>query len=42
VPPPAAPSALGLLGHGVLPEADPAVLARLADLVHAETSGTAF
>jgi uroporphyrinogen decarboxylase len=30
------------LGHGVLPEADPAVLARLADLVHAETSGTAF
>jgi len=30
------------LGHGVLPEADPAVLARLADLVHTETSGTAF
>jgi uroporphyrinogen decarboxylase len=25
------------LGHGVLPEADPSVLARLADLVHAET-----
>jgi uroporphyrinogen decarboxylase len=30
------------LGHGVLPEADPSVLARLADLVHTETSGTAF
>ena len=27
------------LGHGVLPEADPTILARLADLVHAETSG---
>src|SRR6202021_2119636 len=24
------------LGHGVLPETDPSVLARLADLVHAE------
>ncbi len=30
------------LGHGVLPEADPSVLARLADLVHTETSGSAF
>jgi uroporphyrinogen decarboxylase len=30
------------LGHGVLPETDPSVLARLADLVHTETSGTAF
>jgi uroporphyrinogen decarboxylase len=30
------------LGHGVPPEADPTVLARLADLVHAETSGAAF
>jgi uroporphyrinogen decarboxylase len=28
------------LGHGVIPEADPALLARLTDLVHAETSGT--
>jgi len=27
------------LGHGVLPEADPTILARLADLVHAETAG---
>jgi uroporphyrinogen decarboxylase len=26
------------LGHGVLPETDPGVLARLVDLVHAETS----
>src|SRR5579875_2484722 len=26
------------LGHGVLPETDPAVLARLADLVHAESA----
>ena len=26
------------LGHGVLPETDPSVLARLADLVHAETA----
>jgi uroporphyrinogen decarboxylase len=25
------------LGHGVLPETDPAVLAKLADLVHAES-----
>jgi uroporphyrinogen decarboxylase len=24
------------LGHGVLPETDPGMLARLADLVHAE------
>ncbi len=30
------------LGHGVLPDADPSVLARLADLVHTETSGSAF
>jgi uroporphyrinogen decarboxylase len=30
------------LGHGVLPEADPSVLARLADFVHAETAGTGF
>jgi uroporphyrinogen decarboxylase len=29
------------LGHGVLPEIDPAVLARLVDLVHAETSSAA-
>jgi uroporphyrinogen decarboxylase len=26
------------LGHGVLPETDPDVLARLADLVHAESA----
>ena len=26
------------LGHGVLPETDPAVLARLTDLVHAESA----
>ena len=26
------------LGHGVLPETDPGVLARLADLVHAESA----
>jgi uroporphyrinogen decarboxylase len=26
------------LGHGVLPETDPSVLARLADLVHAEST----
>jgi uroporphyrinogen decarboxylase len=26
------------LGHGVLPETDPAVLAKLADLVHAESA----
>jgi uroporphyrinogen decarboxylase len=26
------------LGHGVLPETDPAVLTRLRELVHAETS----
>ena len=25
------------LGHGVLPETDPGILARLADLVHAES-----
>ena len=25
------------LGHGVLPETDPDVLAKLADLVHAES-----
>jgi uroporphyrinogen decarboxylase len=25
------------LGHGVLPETDPAMLAKLADLVHAES-----
>jgi uroporphyrinogen decarboxylase len=30
------------LGHGVLPETDPSNLARLADLVHAETSPVAF
>jgi uroporphyrinogen decarboxylase len=30
------------LGHGVLPETDPSILARLADLVHAETSPVAF
>jgi uroporphyrinogen decarboxylase len=30
------------LGHGVLPETDPSVLARLTDLVHAETSPVAF
>jgi uroporphyrinogen decarboxylase len=30
------------LGHGVLPEADPSILARLTDLVHAETSPVAF
>jgi uroporphyrinogen decarboxylase len=30
------------LGHGVLPETDPAILARLVDLVHAETSPVAF
>jgi len=29
------------LGHGVLPETDPGVLARLADLVHAESARTA-
>ncbi len=28
------------LGHGVLPEADPAILARLADLVHTESART--
>jgi uroporphyrinogen decarboxylase len=28
------------LGHGVLPETDPAVLARLTDLVHAESAHT--
>jgi uroporphyrinogen decarboxylase len=26
------------LGHGILPETDPDVLARLVDLVHAETA----
>jgi len=30
------------LGHGVLPETDPSTLARLVDLVHAETSPVAF
>jgi uroporphyrinogen decarboxylase len=30
------------LGHGVLPETDPSILGRLADLVHAETSPVAF
>jgi uroporphyrinogen decarboxylase len=30
------------LGHGVLPETDPSILARLTDLVHAETSPVAF
>jgi len=30
------------LGHGVLPEIDPSTLARLADLVHAETAPVAF
>jgi uroporphyrinogen decarboxylase len=30
------------LGHGVLPGTDPAVLARLTDLVHAETSRQGF
>jgi uroporphyrinogen decarboxylase len=29
------------LGHGVLPETDPGLLARLADLVHAESARTA-
>jgi uroporphyrinogen decarboxylase len=29
------------LGHGVLPETDPAALARLAELVHARTAGVA-
>jgi uroporphyrinogen decarboxylase len=28
------------LGHGVLPETDPGVLAKLADLVHAESART--
>ena len=28
------------LGHGVLPETDPSMLARLADLVHAESART--
>jgi uroporphyrinogen decarboxylase len=28
------------LGHGVLPETDPAMLARLADLVHVESART--
>jgi uroporphyrinogen decarboxylase len=28
------------LGHGVLPETDPSVLARLTDLVHAESVHT--
>ena len=26
------------LGHGVLPESDPAILAAVVDLVHAETA----
>ncbi|HTU76255.1 MAG TPA: uroporphyrinogen decarboxylase [Trebonia sp.] len=30
------------LGHGVLPETDPSLLARLTDLVHAETAPVAF
>ena len=28
------------LGHGVLPESDPAVLGAVVDLVHAETART--
>jgi uroporphyrinogen decarboxylase len=30
------------LGHGVLPETSPAILARLTDLVHEETAGPRF
>jgi uroporphyrinogen decarboxylase len=30
------------LGHGVLPETNPSVLARLTDLVHAETASPRF
>jgi uroporphyrinogen decarboxylase len=34
----AAPGHVFNLGHGVLPDTDPDVLARLVDLVHAETA----
>jgi uroporphyrinogen decarboxylase len=36
----AAPGHIFNLGHGVLPDTDPDVLARLVDFVHAETGGT--